>query len=37
MSVLCHSLGRDKITQFLLPLLKELLTDKNDSVKVHAV
>jgi len=25
------------IGEYLLPLLKELLSDKNDSVKVHAV
>jgi len=37
MAVLCQSLDPDTISNYLLPLLKELLTDKNDSVKVHAV
>ena len=37
MAVIVHALGQDTIENFLLPLLKELLTDKNDSVKVHAV
>ena len=37
MAVLCHSLEPDTIANYLLPLLKELLQDKNDSVKVHAV
>ena len=37
MAVICHALDQEMITEFLLPLLKELLQDKNDSVKVHAV
>lgn len=37
MAVIVHALDQDSIESFLLPLLKELLTDKNDSVKVHAV
>ena len=37
MAVICHALDQEIIMQFLLPLLKELLQDKNDSVKVHAV
>ena len=37
MAVICHALDRDTIASYLLPLLKELLMDKNDSVKVHAV
>ena len=37
MAVICHALDQPMIGQFLLPLLKELLADKNDSVKVHAV
>jgi hypothetical protein len=37
MSVLCESVGSLHISEFLLPLLRELLNDKNDSVKVHAV
>jgi len=37
MAVMCRSLEPEIIAQYLLPLLKQLLTDKNDSVKVHAV
>ena len=37
MAVICHALDAQTITNYLLPLLKELLQDKNDSVKVHAV
>lgn len=37
MSVICKSMTKQTIAEFLLPLLKELLQDKNDSVKVHAV
>lgn len=37
MSVLCESVGPVQICEFLLPLLRDLLNDKNDSVKVHAV
>ena len=37
MSVICHALDQSTITEYLLPLLKALLQDKNDSVKVHAV
>lgn len=37
MAVICHALEQEIIMEFLLPLLKELLQDKNDSVKVHAV
>jgi len=37
MAVICHSLDSAAIASYLLPLLKELLQDKNDSVKVHAV
>ena len=37
MAVICHFLDATTMTEYLLPLLKELLQDKNDSVKVHAV
>lgn len=37
MAVIAHSMDSATIASFLLPLLKELLMDKNDSVKVHAV
>ena len=37
MAVMCKSLEPPVIASYLLPLLKTLLTDKNDSVKVHAV
>lgn len=37
MAVICHALDQATISSYLLPLLKELLSDKNDSVKVHAV
>ena len=37
MSTLVESLDNDVICEFILPLLRELLLDKNDSVKVHAV
>jgi len=37
MAVICHAMDKATIASFLLPLLKELLQDKNDSVKVHAV
>ena len=37
MSTLCNHLDKSELKEFLLPLLKVLLLDKNDSVKVHAV
>ena len=37
MAVISHSLDVGTIASYLLPLLKQLLSDKNDSVKVHAV
>ena len=37
MSTLVHHLDQEQIAGYLLPLLKVLLQDKNDSVKVHAV
>ena len=37
MSVLVLHLDKSKIETYLLPLLSNLLQDKNDSVKVHAV
>ena len=37
LAVLCHHLDELELTEYLLPLLRELLQDKNDSVKVHAV
>jgi hypothetical protein len=37
MATLCNHLDSTTLTDYLLPLLKELLVDKNDSVKVHAV
>ena len=37
MAVMCHSLEQEIMGEYLLPLLKQLLQDKNDSVKVHAV
>lgn len=37
MSVLCEHLDAVQMIEFLLPLLKDLLNDKNDSVKVQAV
>ena len=37
MAVISHAMDKETISNFLLPLLKELLQDKNDSVKVHAV
>lgn len=36
-NILCEHVGSVQICEILLPLLKELLNDKNDSVKVHAV
>ena len=37
MAVISHAMDQQTIKDFLLPLLKALLTDKNDSVKVHSV
>lgn len=37
MATLSLYLEKQLIADYLLPLLKELLADKNDSVKVHAV
>ena len=37
MAALVKHLDQNLITSYLLPLLKALLSDKNDSVKVHAV
>lgn len=37
MAVISLHLEKQLIGEYLLPLLKELLSDKNDSVKVHAV
>ena len=37
MAELAQHLSKEQIGDFLLPLLKDLLQDKNDSVKVHAV
>lgn len=38
MNILAGNLESPQVIQtFLLPLLKDLLGDKNDSVKVHAV
>lgn len=37
MAVLVQHLTREQIKEYLLPLLVDLLKDKNDSVKVHAV
>ena len=37
MAILSNHLENNYIGEFLLPLLVELLKDKNDSVKVHAV
>lgn len=37
MALISKSMDKQTIAEFLLPLLKELLQDKNDSVKVHAV
>jgi len=34
---LCQHVSSDSVHNFILPLLRELLNDKNDSVKVHAV
>ena len=36
-AILCEHVGSVQICEFILPLLKDLLNDKNDSVKVHAV
>jgi len=36
-SSLCQHVTRESVHDFILPLLRELLNDKNDSVKVHAV
>jgi len=36
-SDLCQHVTSDSINNFILPVLRELLNDKNDSVKVHAV
>jgi hypothetical protein len=35
--MMCENLGSVEVCEFILPLIKELLNDKNDSVKVHAV
>lgn len=35
--MLCEHVGSVEICEYILPLLKDLLSDKNDSVKVHAV
>lgn len=37
MALISKAMDKQTIAEFLLPLLKELLQDKNDSVKVHAV
>ena len=37
MAVISHAMDKNTIKDFLLPLLKALLADKNDSVKVHSV
>jgi len=34
---LCQHVSSDSVHNFIWPLLRELLNDKNDSVKVHAV
>lgn len=36
-SVLSEHMSSVQICEIILPLLKDLLNDKNDSVKVHAV
>lgn len=36
-AILCEHVGSVQICEFILPLLRDLLNDKNDSVKVHAV
>jgi hypothetical protein len=36
-SSLCQHVTSESVHDFILPLLRELLNDKNDSVKVHAV
>lgn len=36
-SSLCQHVSSQSINEFILPLVKELLNDKNDSVKVNAV
>ena len=37
MATISHQLENNMISEYLLPLLSDLLKDKNDSVKVHAV
>lgn len=37
MSTLCTHVSTTTLIGYLLPLLRELLLDKNDSVKVHAL
>jgi hypothetical protein len=36
-SILTESIEKDHAEQYLVPLLKQLLTDDNDSVKIMAV
>ena len=36
-ATLSNSLQRELATPYLLPILKDLLKDENDSVKIHAV
>jgi serine/threonine-protein phosphatase 2A regulatory subunit A len=36
-SIISESLNPEHASEYLLPILKDLLKDENDSVKIHAV